>query len=80
MPNGHGQRREDEEELIAKVEKDGWDHFANPSDWIVDAARSDGVHHGTGNRSAIYYGDNYVYKVVSSVHGTDVHVFSREKE
>ncbi len=81
MPNGHGKRQEDEEELIEAVESEGWDYYPNPDDWITEVAQSDGLHFGAGfsGPQNVYHGDNYVYMVVSSVHGTDVHVFSKPK-
>jgi hypothetical protein len=81
MPNGHGKRQEDEEELIEAVESEGWDYYPNPDAWITEAAQSDELHFGAGfsGPQNVYHGDNYVYMVVSSVHGTDIHVFSKRK-
>jgi ribosomal protein S27AE len=67
---------------IDPIEQDGWDYFEDPPDWVVDAARRKGIHEGPAGREYIYehfYGDNYVYKAVSSVHGNVVHVFSKLK-
>jgi hypothetical protein len=82
MPNGHGQRQEDEEQLIEAVEEDGWAHFPDPPDWVVDAAKSDGIPSATIGFEAAqkkYHGDNYIYLAVSSVHGNHLHVFSQKK-
>ncbi|MFB6256291.1 MAG: hypothetical protein ABEH58_06125 [Haloplanus sp.] len=81
MPNGHGQRQEHEEQLIEAVEEEGWNHFPEPPDWVMSAARSDQIHLGTGfeAKQKKYYGDNYVYLAVSSVHGGQVHIFSQKK-
>jgi hypothetical protein len=81
MPNGHGQRQEDEEELIESVEEDGWELYSDPPDWVVSAAKSDGIDKGAGfeAKQKMYRGDNYVYLAVSSVHGVHIHVFSRKK-
>lgn len=78
MPNGHGQRQEDEEQLIAGIEEHGWNHFSDPPNWIVDAAKSDGIPSVTIGFEAAqkkYHGDNYVYLAVSSVHSSHLHVF-----
>lgn len=81
MPNGHDQRWEHEKELIASVEDDGWDHYPDAPDWVVEAAKSDNLHKGAGfnAKQNTYWGDNYVYLAVSSVHGAQVHVFSQLK-
>jgi DNA-directed RNA polymerase subunit RPC12/RpoP len=82
MPNGHGQRQEDEERLIEAVEGDGWVHFPDPPEWIIDAAKSDNIPSSTIGFEAAqkkYHGDNYVYLAVSSVHGNHLHVFSQKK-
>lgn len=82
MPNGHGQRWEDEKKLIEAVEKEGWDLYESPPDWIIDAAESDGIPRATAGFDAAkqtYHGDNYVYLAVSSVHGNSVYVFSQKK-
>jgi hypothetical protein len=82
MPNGRGQRDEHEKELIEIVESNGWNHYSQPPDWIRDAAESDGLHNATAGFKAAkktYYGDNYVYLAVSSVHGGSIHVFSQKK-
>ena len=80
MPNGHGQRQADEEKLIRAVEQEGWNHYEDPDDWVVEAAHSDRIHQGVGfeARQNTYHGDNYVYLAVSSVHGNHIHVFSRK--
>lgn len=72
MPNGKG-RQEDEEELIEAIEEDGWNHFPEPPEWVVNAAKSDGHTQNT------YHGKNYVYLAVSGVHGNHVHIFSQKK-
>lgn len=81
MPNGHGQREEDEQELIRAVEKEGWSYYEDPDDWIVEAAKSDNIHKSAGFKGPqnTYHGDNYVYLAVSSVHGGRIHVFSQLK-
>lgn len=81
MPNGHGQRKEDEEKLIDAIENEGWDHYPDPPQWVVDKARADGIATGSGfdGPQNHYHGDNYVYLAASSVHGRDLHVFSQLK-
>ncbi|WP_157744158.1 hypothetical protein [Halopenitus persicus] len=81
MPNGHGQRQEDEEKLIKAVEEDGWNLYPDPPEWVVSAAKSDGIDKGAGFKAKrkTYNGDNYVYLAVSSVHGLHIHVFSQKK-
>lgn len=81
MPNGHGQRQEDEEKLIKAVEEDEWNLYPDPPEWVISAAKSDGIDEGAGfkPRKETYHGDNYVYLAVSSVHGRHIHVFSQKK-
>lgn len=81
MPNGGGDRWNDEKKLINHVEGDGWDYYPDPPDWVVTAAKSDGVDESVGMEAYTkkYYGRNYVYLAVSSVHGLRVHVFSQKK-
>lgn len=81
MPNGGHDRLADEEELIESVESGGWEYYADPPDWILKSAKSDGIDHSAGFDALEkrYYGDNYVYLAVSSVHGRDIHVFSQKK-
>lgn len=79
MPNGHGDRQRDEDELISAVEDDGWQYYPSPDQWIVEAAKSDNVHLGVGDRQNTYHGDNYVYLAVSSAHGREVHIFSKKQ-
>lgn len=79
MANGHGQRAEDEERLIEAIEKEGWNHYSDPPDWVISAAESDSIHTGVGfkPKKMKYRGDHYVYLTVSSVHGQHIHVFHK---
>lgn len=77
MPNGHGAREEDEQELIQRIADSDWHYADDPPGWVVDAAKSDDVDAGVGFKAPEkhYYGDYHVYKARSSVHGSRVHVF-----
>lgn len=81
MPNGGGARLEDEEELIEAIEDEGWNHYSDPPEWVLEKANKDGIDGGAGfdGPQKRYRGDNYVYLAVSSVHGCHVHVFSQLK-
>lgn len=75
-------RSNKEVELIKEFEHDDWYYFADPPDWVVDAAESDGIPNSSPGeyRTKVYYGDTYVYKAVSRLHHGGVHVFTRMKK
>lgn len=60
---------------------EGWEYFPDPPDYVLKRARRDDLTApgGFDPRRGYYYGDNYVYLMVQTVHGGGVHVFSQKK-
>lgn len=72
----------DEVALIEDFEAEDWYYFADPPDWVVEAAEQDGIPTSKPGkyRSKVYYGETYVYKAVSKLHHGGIHVFTRMKK
>lgn len=68
--------------VIDPIEREGWEHLDDETrpDWVVKETPADIRHHtGESYDYDIIHGDDYVFKVASSVHGNDVHVFRKLK-
>jgi hypothetical protein len=81
-PHPHDVKAKKEAELIEQIQDDDWYYFADPPKWVVEAAEDDRITDAPPGKyqSKVYYGDTYVYKVVSMLHGQSVHVFTRMKK
>lgn len=80
MPNGHGQRAEDEERQIKATTSEGWKHFTDPPGWVVDAAKGKGLDKQAGfGIYDTFHGDTYVYRAESTVHGVGLHLYRKLK-
>ncbi|MFU1782603.1 hypothetical protein ACM16X_14560 [Haloarcula japonica] len=85
MPNGQGQRWENEkEDVIRPIENDGWELLTGDDrpDWVKSAVPESLRKHLAGNsgyKYEHYHGDTFVYKAASSVHGNNVHIFRKLK-
>jgi hypothetical protein len=75
-------KKNEEVELIRNIQDDDWYYYSDPPDWVVEAAKNDGIHDAPRGKyqSKVYYGDTYVYKAVSMLHRPSVHVFSRMRK
>jgi hypothetical protein len=82
MPNGHGRQKDEKEYIIEPLESKGWEHLVGEErpEWVEDSVpNSIRKHIGKQYKYDHYHGDTFVYKAVSSVHGSRVHIFRQLK-
>lgn len=75
-------RNEEIEAVIEPIERQGWEHLDREErpEWVIKETPADiRLHTGERYDYDIIHGDEHVFKVASSVHGNDVHVFRKLK-